>query len=122
MQLHGLSIPIAGLSVRPESFSTIAKLSQHEADRSETQKSAGAVVEILPILGKASAAVEPCKRAFDDPAFGQNNEALGLIRSFNNIDVQTGENFGQCGAEDRPFIGAVGEEFLEEWEQAEQRR
>jgi hypothetical protein len=36
-----------------------------------------AAVEIFPILGETAAAVEPCDRAFDDPA-------LGYVSAFTN--------------------------------------
>jgi uncharacterized protein YozE (UPF0346 family) len=39
------------------------------------------VVEILPVFGETATATKPTNRAFDDPAFGQNDEAFDLIAS-----------------------------------------
>src|SRR5262245_60259867 len=51
------------LRVCPETSDRIAKFSQHEPDRSEAQERERYAVEVLPILGESSAAVEPRKRA-----------------------------------------------------------
>jgi hypothetical protein len=58
------------LRVRLKTFSRITKLSQHEADGREFQEGKGVAVEIFPVLGEAAATIEPCDRAFDDPALG----------------------------------------------------
>jgi hypothetical protein len=57
------------------------------------------------------AAVEPGDRAFDDPTLGQLYEPLGLRGSVDDFGFDTGQDFGERVAEDRPLIGAVGEEL-----------
>src|SRR5208282_3278936 len=61
---------VAMLRVRLETSARITKLSQHEADGREFQERKGVAVEIFPVLGEASATVEPRNRAFDDPTLG----------------------------------------------------
>jgi hypothetical protein len=46
------------------------------------------VIGAFPILGQSSAAAEPGECAFDDPAFGQRDEACGLTRPLENLDVE----------------------------------
>ena len=45
----------------------ITKLSEHEANRGEAEKSECVSGEIFKILGQAPTAVEPGEGAFDDP-------------------------------------------------------
>jgi len=61
---------ISDLRVCPGRLGGVAELSQHQADESETQKGKRLAVEIFPILGRPSAAVEPGEGALDNPAFG----------------------------------------------------
>jgi hypothetical protein len=109
------------LRVRLGTSARITKLSQHEADGGEFQEREGVAVEIFPVLGEAAATVEPGNRAFDDPALGQLHEPFDLIGSFDDLGFETGQNPGQRGAKDRPLIGAVGKQLLEEWKLPEQR-
>src|SRR5208282_207951 len=91
----------------------IAEPSQHEADGGEAKEHAGCEVEVLPVLGQSSAAVEPGDRSLDDPALGQHDEALRLIGSFDDLYLDARQDFGDLCGEDRPLIGAVGEQFFE---------
>ncbi len=102
-------------------MSWITKLSQHEANGREFQESEGAAVEIFPVLGEAAATVEPGNRAFDDPTLGKPHESLGMIGSFDDYGFEAGEDLGERVAEDRPLIGAVGKQLLQEWKLTEQR-
>jgi hypothetical protein len=45
-----------------------------------------------------------------------------LIGPFDDFGFETGQNLGERVAKDRPLIGAVGEQLLEEWKLTEQRR
>ena len=47
-------------------------------------------IAVLPILGEPSAAIEPSKRALDNPAFGQDNKPFGPIRALDDLHVQRG--------------------------------
>ena len=110
------------LRVRPKTSSWITELSQHETDGCEFQEGERAAVEIFPILGEAATTVEPSNRAFNDPTLGQLYEPLGLRGSFDDFGFEAGQDFGERIAEDRPLIGAVGEQLLKEWKLTEQRR
>ncbi len=100
----------------------ITEFSEHEADGSEFEEGEGVAVEVLPVLGQSPAAVEPSDGTLDDPAFGQHDEALGLIGSLYDLGVEMGEVAGKGTVKVRPLIGAVGEQFLEKGKHAEQRR
>jgi hypothetical protein len=78
------------------------------------------VVEAFPVFGQSAAAVEPGDGAFDDPALGQHDEFLDLIGSLDDLGLEMGKDAGQGTAKDRPFIGAVSEQFPEKGKQAEQ--
>jgi hypothetical protein len=47
-------------------------VSKHEADRGEAQEGEALAVEVLPIFGEPSTAIEPGDGALDDPSFGQD--------------------------------------------------
>ena len=55
------------LKVCPKSSSSQTKLSEHEANRGEAEKSECVSGEIFKILGQAATAIEPSEGAFDDP-------------------------------------------------------
>ena len=50
-------------------------------------------VEVLPILGELSAAIEPRNSALDDPAFGQHHKSADVIRTFDDFNVEMRQNF-----------------------------
>ena len=72
-------------------------------------------VEIFPILGEPSAAVEPGDGAFHDPSFWQDGEGVqfGALDDFDN--PAAGAGGGQCRA--RTLIACVGEDTQNEREQ-----
>jgi hypothetical protein len=69
---------------------------------------------------KAAAAIEPGDGAFDDPAFGFNDEAFGAISPFDDLDHQAADRAGNAILERSPRIGAVGEQLAQERELFEQ--
>ena len=50
---------------------------------------------------------------------GQHDEALGAIGSLDDLGLELGLDASQCAVKDRPLIGAVGEQFCQEGEEAE---
>ena len=46
------------------------------------------MVAILPVLGETTAAIEPADGAFDDPALRFNDEAFGVVATFDDLDRQ----------------------------------
>src|SRR5262245_38003067 len=100
------------LRVCPETSDRIAKFSQHEPDRSEAQERERYAVEVLPILGESSAAVEPRKRALNNPALGQHDKSLGLIGSLDDLGLHARQDFLERGVELSSLIAGVGEQGL----------
>ena len=45
-----------------------------------------------------------------------------MIGTFDDLGFETRQEFGERVAENRPLIGAVGKQLLEEWKPTEQRR
>jgi hypothetical protein len=78
------------------------------------------LVEALPILGQAAAAIEPSDGALDDPSLGQDGKALCCIGTLDDFHVDLPEDFANGGLKDRPLIAAVGLELQQEWMQAKQ--
>ena len=66
----------------------------------------------LEVPAEPAAAADPGEGAFDDPAFGKNDEAMQLA-TFNDLN---GPGAGFCGgsSHDLPLIGGVGEDALDE--------
>ena len=79
------------------------------------------MVEVFPVLGETTTSTEPTDGAFDDPALGQNDEALGVIAAADDLGCQARQGVGQTIMEYRPGVGAVGKQFLEKRQLPEQR-
>ena len=58
--------------------------------------------------------------SFDDPAFRQDDKALGLVGALDNLDVDPAQDFPHRLLEFRPLIAAVGIELEQERKPAEQ--
>ena len=114
-------LPWGALRVCPKSLSRIAELSRHERDGGKSKEGQCIAVEVLKIFGKAPAAIEPGDCALDYPAFWEDHEPFGMIRTFDDFCFEAGEDLGKIGIEKRALIRAVGEQFLQEWEHSKQR-
>ena len=97
------------LRVCPETSDRIAKFSDHEPDRGEAQERERYAVEVLPILGESSAAVEPRKRALNDPALGQHDKSLDLIGSLDDLGLHARQDFLERGWNCPSLMAGVGE-------------
>ena len=80
------------------------------------------MVEAFPVLGQSSAAAEPSEGAFDDPSLGQRDEAYGLTRPLDDLDVDPRQNPFHRALELRPLVAAVGIELNQERKGAKQAR
>jgi hypothetical protein len=78
------------------------------------------VVAIFPILGEPPTTVEPGDGTFDDPSLGFDDETFGVIAASDDFNLHAWHGIGEAVLEDRPGIGAVGEQLAEEWELSEQ--
>jgi len=92
-----------------------------EANGSELEEGERLAVETFPILGQPSAPPEPSEGSLDEPAFGQDDEAPGLIGALDDLDVHALENSPQCALEACTLISAIGVEIEEKRIKAEQR-
>ena len=65
-------------------------------------------------------ASDPGQCSFDDPAFGQDDEAVGLIGALDDLDIHTLQNAPKTVPEARALISAIGVELEKEGIEAEQ--
>lgn len=86
--------------------------SSEDADVGDEDLCLGAGDGFFPILGKAPAASEPGKGAFDDPAARQKFEVLGDVGAFDDLQVPIADP-GQCAAELGSGVAAVGEHMAQ---------
>jgi hypothetical protein len=78
------------------------------------------VVAIFPVLGQTSTSIEPADGALDDPALRFDDEAFGVVETFDDLDLQHGHDAADGVLEDGSFIGAVREQLAQERELPEQ--
>lgn len=71
---------------------------------------------MLVVADEAPAAGEPCERSLDQPAFGQHDEALGLIGALDDCKLPVAR-FAHLGRRDVPLVAAVGEDDPDEREE-----
>ena len=77
-------------------------------------------IEVFPILGKPSAAVEPRNGALDDPALGQHRKSFDVIGALHDVSFEAGQDSRKCILEFRPLIASVREELRQEGMHSEQ--
>jgi len=77
----------------------------------------GEACPVFVVLGEAAAAAEPCEGAFDNPSLGQNLEADRMIGALDGFQLP-GTEGTHCGGRGFSLIAAVGEDPLDEGEQA----
>jgi hypothetical protein len=58
----------------------------HSANVGDEEPGLGAGDVFLPILGHSTAASKPCEGSFDDPAAGDDFEALGRVATLDDLD------------------------------------
>src|ERR1700730_9495879 len=83
-----------GVRVGPKSSLTQTKLSEHETNRGEAEKSECVSGEIFEILGQAATAIEPREGALDNPASRQRLKPFGVIGAFDDFDFEVRQKFG----------------------------
>jgi hypothetical protein len=77
---------------------------------------------VLPVLGQPAASAEPSEGSFNNPAFGQDHESLGVIGTLDDFSFQMRQHAGQSLVEFASLIAAVGEELFQERKHPEQGR
>jgi hypothetical protein len=81
------------LRVGPRSSSTQTKLSEHETNRGEVEKSERVSVEVFEIFGQATAAIKPREGAFDNPTSRQKFKPFIMIGAFDDFDLEVRFNY-----------------------------
>jgi len=89
---------------------------EHDSDHGETDESRGGSGVALEVSGEASVVTDPGQGPFDDPAFGQDDEAVRFI-AFDDLQLP-GAGLCDGGGRLRPLVTGVGEDALDEGEQA----
>ena len=110
----------ACLRVYPRSIYSLTKPSEHHPNGRPSQECPCGTVQTFPILRQPSAAIEPGDGAFNDPSPGQDKEALRLIRSLDDLEIDAAHHPTQAIAKLWPLIAAVGVELGQEWIKPEQ--
>jgi len=78
------------------------------------------VVEVFPILGEPTTAIEPGDGTLDNPALGLDDEAFGVISALDDLHGQATHRAGGTVLEQWSGVGAVGEQLAQERELPEQ--
>ena len=60
-------------------------------------------VEALPALCEATTSVEPGDRRFDNPAFGQNYEAVHAVGLLDDLDLSAAQDTFEAALEGGPW-------------------
>ena len=98
----------------------MTELSHHHANGGAAQERTGVGVEAFPILGQATASVQPTDGSLDDPAF-RHDDKFAKLGAFDDLDIDVPAHALQSVLEKRSLIAAVGIELEQEWKHAEQR-
>ena len=87
---------------------------QHDADHGEAEEGGDGSGIALEVAGEAAVAADPGKGALDDPAFGQDDEAMGIaaLDDLQSPRTGLGNNLGHL----RPLVAGVGKDAFDERE------
>ena len=85
---------------------------QHDADHGEAEEGGDGSSVALEVAGEAAIAADPGKGAFDDPALGQDDEAMG-IAAFDDLQGP-GAGLGDEPGHLWPLIPGVGKDVFDE--------
>ena len=94
--------------------------SEHDADHGEADEGGDGACVSLEIACQTAIAADPRERAFDDPAFGQDDESFGLVGSLDDLDVDPAQDSRHGLLEFGSLITAIGIELQQERKHAEQ--
>ena len=71
-------------------------------------------IEVLPILCKPSAAVEPSKGAFDDPTAWKHHESFRPIGALDDFSFELRQDLRQGLLKVWPLVATIGKELFQE--------
>lgn len=80
------------------------------------------MVQAFPILGEPAASSEPGEGSFHNPPFWQDDKAVGLIGTLDDLDIHALVDLAHGLLERRPLIAAIGIELQKKRVETEQRR
>ena len=90
--------------------------SEHDADHGETDEGRGGSRVALEVAREAAIVADPGEGSFDDPPFGQDDEAVELV-SLDDLQLP-GAALGQSVGGFRALVAGIGEDALDEGEEA----
>lgn len=92
---------------------------QHDADHGEAEEGSDGSGVALEIAGQAAVAADPGKGALDDPAFGQDDEAMGIaaLDDLQGPRAGLGNNLGHLW----PLVAGVGKDAFDKREGSPRR-
>lgn len=86
--------------------------SEHDFDHGEFDEGDGAFDVSFIVSGEAAAVADPGECSFDDPSFGQRDEACLALRAFDDCEGGSAD-LGQSGGYFWRLIAAIGDEFCD---------
>src|SRR5580698_11028585 len=87
---------------------------QHDADHSEAEEGGDGTGVALEVAGQATVAADPGEGALDDPALGQDDEAMGIAALDDLQSPRAGP--GDDVSHPWPLVACVGEDAFDERE------
>ena len=87
---------------------------EHETGHTEVDVGLGVIGTLLIVAGEATGLVEPAKGAFDNPAFVDELEALGVVAAADDVEVKLAEGtqaFDPC--DQGTGIASIGPDDLQ---------
>jgi hypothetical protein len=89
---------------------------EHDSDHREADESDDGAGVSLEVACEAAVVADPCERALDDPAFGQDDERVQFVALDDFDDPLTGAGRGVRHA--WSLISSIGEDALDEGKEA----
>ena len=90
--------------------------SEHDADHGQPDEGSDSAGVALEIARQAAIAADPCQRAFDDPALGQDDEFVQFV-ALDDLDHPMA-GAGSSSRDAWSLIAGIGEDALDEGEEA----
>ena len=89
---------------------------EHDADHGDTNEGGVGSRAALEVVREATVAADPAECALDNPALGQDDEAMRLV-AFDDLQLP-GAGLGDSRGCPGSLIASIGEDALDEGEQA----
>src|SRR5688500_6278985 len=106
--------PANRLRAHPESSDSCGRgceFAEHDADHGEVDEGNGAAGIALEVFSQPSTSADPGESAFDDPALGEDDEAISCD-ALDDFDLP-GSGLCDGGVQACPLVVAIGEDALD---------